>query len=314
MQIAVIDIGTNTFHLLVSQSEYVGVVSQVESYKLPVKLGEKGITKGVIHPEAFQRGIEAIKYFKEIISSKHIEEVYAFATSAVRRASNANEFISEVKNSLGIKIDVISGEKEAEYIYYGVHQAVDLGEKTSLIMDIGGGSVEFILCNEKEIFWKGSFDVGAAILLEKFQPSDPITEQEIKNIHDYVSGILEPLFAAFEKYPAVQLVGSSGSFDTLADMVAHRFHSPEVLEGKTEYSFDLKEIKSVIETVINSTHKERETFEGLSAMRIDMIVVGCVLIKFIMNKFQLQNIKLSAYALKEGVLWQVMKQGRISAL
>ena len=114
MQIAVIDIGTNTFHLLVSHSEYVGVVDHVESYKVPVKLGENGITKGMISPEPFKRGIEAVMYFKEIIVSKHIEEIYAFATSAVRRASNATEFIEEVKKETGIKIDVISGEKEAD--------------------------------------------------------------------------------------------------------------------------------------------------------------------------------------------------------
>ena len=311
MQIAVIDIGTNTFHLLVSQSEYVGVINHVESYKVPVKLGENGITKGIINAEAFQRGIDALKYFKEIISSNKIEDVYAFATSAVRRASNAKEFIEQAKKETGIKIDVISGEKEAEYIYYGVHQAVDLGVKTSLIMDIGGGSVEFILCNENEIFWKGSYDIGAAILLEMFKPSDPITSEEINKINNYVDEMLQPLFEAVKQYPVEQLIGSSGSFDTLADVVIFKFHTENLLDGKTEYSFNFDEVKKVIDEIISSTHAQREQTKGIAAMRIDLIVVGCILIDLIISRLEIKKIKLSSYALKEGVLWQVMKQGKI---
>lgn len=311
MQIAIIDIGTNTFHLLISKSAYVGVADHVESYKVPVKLGENGITEGIISAGAFQRGIDAVKYFHGIISAQKIEEVYAFATSAVRRASNRDDFMAAVKAATGIKIDVISGDKEAEYIYYGVHQAVELGDDTSLIMDIGGGSVEFILGNAKEIFWKGSFDVGAALLLEKFKPSDPLTEEEKNNITGYISEILKPLADAIKKFPAVQLIGSSGSFDTLADVVANRFHSSDILNGKTEYSFNFEEAQSIINEIIYSTHAAREQVKGIAAMRIDMIVVGCVLIDFIISEFEIRNIKLSAYALKEGVLWQVLKQGRI---
>jgi exopolyphosphatase / guanosine-5'-triphosphate,3'-diphosphate pyrophosphatase len=311
MQIGIIDIGTNTFHLLISKSAYVGVADHVESYKVPVKLGENGITEGIISPEAFQRGIDSVKYFHGIIKVQKIEEVYAFATSAVRRASNRDDFMAAVKDATGIKIDVISGDKEAEYIYYGVHQAVELGEETSLIMDIGGGSVEFILGNAKEIFWKGSFDVGAALLLEKFRPSDPITEDEKNTMLDHISLTLQPLFEAFGRYPAARLIGSSGSFDTLADVVTNRFHSPDILNGKTEYTFNYEEVQGIINEIIYSTHAAREQIKGIAAMRIDMIVVGCVLIDFIITKFEIRNVKLSAYALKEGVLWQVLKQGRI---
>ncbi|MGI8892169.1 MAG: phosphatase, partial [Bacteroidia bacterium] len=275
--------------------------------------GENGITKGIINPAAFQRGVDAVKYFKGIISSQHIEEIFAFATAALRRASNADKFIEAVKNETGIKIEIISGEKEAEYIYYGVHQAVELGVETSLVMDIGGGSVEFILCNENEIFWKGSFDIGAAILLEMFKPSDPANEGEINKMRDYFTETLKPLIHACNKYSPVQLVGSSGSFDTLADVTAYRFHTPEILAGKTEYSFDIHEIRQVISGLISSTHAEREQIKGIAAMRIDMIVVGSLLIKFVIEKLGINKIKLSSYALKEGVLWQVMKKGKISA-
>src|ERR1700752_3836539 len=142
MRVAIVDLGTNTFSLLI-------VEVQATAYKIlhhakeAVKLGEGGITKSMIAPAAFQRGIHAMKYLNEEIKKEKADVVKAIATSAVREASNRNEFLTEIKKNTGISVDVISGDEEAELIYYGNRMAVDIADEPCLIMDVGGGSNEF---------------------------------------------------------------------------------------------------------------------------------------------------------------------------
>ena len=153
MRTAVIDLGTNTFNLLIAEASIGGGFATLYNEKLPVKLGEGGINKGIITDEAFYRGVQAMSYYADMIRQWKGEKILAFATSAVRNASNGNDFVRTVKEKTGIDIHVINGNQEAEYIARGVSQAVKLGKKHSLVMDIGGGSTEFIILNDSEILW-----------------------------------------------------------------------------------------------------------------------------------------------------------------
>ena len=235
-----------------------------------------------------------------------MEKNFAFATSAIRTASNGKEFLAKAKQETGIDITMISGDKEAELIYYGVRNALALTDETSLIIDIGGGSTEFIIANKNKIIWKQSFLLGAARLLEKFNPSDIITEVEHKAIFNYLSEELKPLFEAVEQYPIIELIGSSGSFDSLAEMIAHELYTPEILKNKTEYNFDLNDFKSTYEMIIKSNKKERLRMKGLIEMRVDMIVISSIIVQFILYSFKINKMRLSTFALKEGVLNEIM--------
>ena len=238
-RIAVIDLGTNTFNLLIVEVNIDKSYHQIFQTKISVKLAEGGINNGFIAPIPFQRGIDALKTHKQTIEKYKGDHVLAFATSAIRGASNGVEFVLKAKEEINVDIQVVSGDKEAELIYYGVRSAVKMDNQTSLIIDIGGGSTEFIIANKEKVFWKQSFLLGAARLLEKFAPADPITESEIKIINEYLEIELQPLFEAVKKYPITELIGSSGSFDSLAEMVAHKFYTPSILDNKTEYTFNL---------------------------------------------------------------------------
>ena len=185
MRIAVIDLGTNTFNLFIAEINSDKSYTNLYQTKLSVKLGEGGIDKGFIAPVPFQRGIDTINIYKETISKYNVEKVFAYATSAIRTASNGKEFIDKVKEETGYEVEIISGDKEAELIYYGVRSAVVLTDSLSLIIDIGGGSTEFIIANKEKIYWKQSFLLGASRLLEKFKPSDPITDKELQQIINY---------------------------------------------------------------------------------------------------------------------------------
>ena len=297
MKTAIIDLGTNTFNLLIVEGE-----NTLSKTKIAVKLGEGGITKGFIADAPFQRGLDALKKHLQTITEYQAEQTLAFATSAIRSASNGMAFVEEAKETLGLDIQVIDGDREAELIYLGVRKALGLGEHNNLIMDIGGGSTEFIICNKNKLFWKQSFQLGAARLLEQFQPKDPITATDISAIEDFLETSLNPLWKALEEYPCNTLVGSSGSFDTLSEVIAHQFYDIAILKGKTTYSFKLSDYHWLHEYLLKSTLQERLDTPGMIPMRADMIVIASVFINYLIKRQNIMAMKLSTYALKEGVL------------
>lgn len=262
----------------------------------------------------FRRGIRAIKKHKRTCKKFGAEKIYAFATSAIRSADNGKDFVKEAKEKTGIDITVISGEREAELIYFGVRSAVQMNDSPSLIIDIGGGSTEFIIATKDKVLWKHSFLLGAARLLEKFRPSDPITASEAKQIENYLEENLKPLFLAVDTLSpkgggpgkGLELIGSSGSFDSLAEMIAYRFYDIDILKGKTEYDFNLQDCQKMYDIILRSTTKERMHMKGLTKMRVDMIVVSAIFVDYIMLRLGLKRMRLSKYSLKEGALWELM--------
>jgi exopolyphosphatase / guanosine-5'-triphosphate,3'-diphosphate pyrophosphatase len=173
-----------------------------------------------------------------------------------------------------------------------------------LIMDIGGGSTEFIIANKNEIFWKQSFQLGVSRLLEKFKPSDPITEENIQEIERFLDQTLEPLFTALNKHGSKTLIGSSGSFDTIAEMIAHKFYSIEILKGKKKYKFQLDDYQWAHQYLLDSDIEKRLSTAGIISMRADMIVLSSIFIQYIITRVKIKKMKLSTYALKEGALDQ----------
>ncbi len=304
MTISIIDCGTNTFHLLIAETT--GETFKIIYKKnIAVKLGQGGIDDGMIASAAFQRGLNALKEFGQSNIEHKAEKVLAFATAAVRKASNGRQFINEVLQQTGIEVKLIDGNTEAELICYGVRQAVQLGDEKNLIMDIGGGSVEFIIANADTIFWKHSFELGAALLLEKFKPSNPITPGEIAAIEKYISLQLHPLTKALKTWPEIKtLVGSSGSFETFAEMISEQFYSLQFdYSDKTEFELDLNHIKSIHQLLLSSTTAQRKAMKGIIDMRVDMIVIASILLNLVIHNAPIEKLKLSTYALKEGMLY-----------
>ncbi len=301
MRIAVIDLGTNTFNLLIAETRSEGGFTTIYNEKLPVRLGEGGINSGVIIPAAYMRGIEAMDTYAESIRQWKVDKKLAFATSAMRNAENGAQFVSDVFQRTGIEINIISGAEEAGFIYEGVKQALSFVEENSLIIDIGGGSTEFIIANKNGLKWKQSFEIGASRLLQRFTPSDPIRKSEIDDITDYLASTLMPLKIAVDKFPVFELIGASGSFDSLAEMVLVRFHGKEEFDA-TEFEFDLGECETIHEQLLSSTHEERLHIKGLVAMRVDMIVISAILVDYIIRELGIGKMRMSSYALKEGVL------------
>lgn len=310
MTCAIIDLGTNTFNLLIAEVKGRSF-RKIFGSKAVVKLGEGGIINNFIDEIPFLRGIEALAEHRRTIEKYKADKIFAFGTSAIRDASNRKEFSEAALKKAGIRINVISGEKEAELICFGVRQALRLGREKCLLMDIGGGSTEFIIADSKEIFWKHSFRLGVSRLLEKFQPGDPVKKSEIITLEKYFSDELQPLFSAVEKFPVMTLVGSSGSFDSFADMIAHRFYSKKILKGKASYDFSLDDLNAIHKSIVKSTLRQRMQMKGLVRFRADNIVLASIFSQFIIRSSGIKKVKLSRYALKEGVLWAMLNDKRI---
>ena len=302
MRIAILDLGTNTFHLLIADVKE-KTPKIIFRSKIAVKLGEGSIHNNWIAPRPFRRGINTLLHYQKLILKHKPDKVVAYATSAIRSAENGNNFIKAVKAETGLNVKVITGENEAELIYLGVRQCIRL-EEPSLIMDIGGGSTEFIIADDKSIFWKKSFNIGAARLLAHFSPSDPIRKNEIRKIENYFDENLIILKDALKKYPVRKLIRSSGSFDTFAEMAGHYFHKKNVIRSVNSYRFDMKEYKKLSKIIVESSIEERMNMKGLIKMRIDMIVLATLFTNYVLKNMSISEMHLSKFALKEGVLWK----------
>ncbi len=309
MRIGIIDIGTNTFNLLVASINESGMVKFIHSTKLSVRLGEGCYNNNILKDAAIERGLLAIKSHIRTAKDFNATHMIAFGTSAVRNAENKSKFINLVKDNFNLDINVIDGNKEAELIYEGVKSGLDLGKNLSLIIDIGGGSTEFIISNQEKIYWKQSIEIGAARLLEKFKPSDPIKNEEKIKIENYLEKELNELFKNLENYSIDTLIGSSGSFDTFAEMIAHKFYNPNILNGKFEYNFNMEDYRITHDQLVKSTLEERLNTKGLIEMRADMIVIASILVNLVINKLGIKNMRLSTFSLKEGVIAEI-KNGK----
>ncbi len=311
-KIAILDLGTYTFHLLIAEVSDRGY-RVLKKENLPVKIGERGIDRRIITKAAKERAIDAIQRFKKIIDISGVNETTAIATSAIRTATNGHEFIREVYEKTGINIKVISGSQEAHFIYLGVKQAVELGESLNLIMDIGGGSVEFIIGNSFTPLWKKSFEIGAQRLTDKFHTHDPVLKNDLIRLNKYLNKTLKPLIAALEKYKPSVLVGSSGTFDTLIEI----YNQSQNLRKNPVITEHQLSIKSFFEIYCNLAGKNREQrlkIPGMIEMRVDMIVMSTALINFILTRFRFNKIKTSVYSLKEGILFTTLEKKQVKKL
>lgn len=303
-RVAIIDMGTNTFHLLIAE---IGVGGFLITYrkKVAVKIGMGGINQGHITESGIERAIVAMKSFKKKLNDSGIENARAFGTSALRNASNGEQVAKLIETETGIRTEIISGLKEADYIYQGCRAAIAMGKEKSLIMDIGGGSVEFIIGNENDIFWSHSFEIGGQRLLEKFHKHDPITVDEVENLNQFFSTELEILFEELFKHKPVQLIGSSGTFDTLSDIYCLRDNIP--VRDSPETPLTIEAFYEIYNELLIKNREARMQIPGMIEMRVDMIVVACALIDFLLSKHQFEQIKVSSYSLKEGVLASMAK-------
>jgi len=308
-RLGIIDLGTNTFHLLIVDKNGDSVTNIFHESR-PARIGLGGINKKIITDEALQRALNVLKYFREKLDEFQVtqENTFAFGTSAIRNAENQREFCAEILSKTSIAVTVIDGNREAEYIYKGVRHGADIGDSPSLIMDIGGGSVEFIIGNKSQIFWKQSFEIGGQRLMEKFMRNDPLSQGDRKNLYNYLEESLIPLANAVHQYSPEKLVGSSGTFDTLVDIDFHFRLNNWSPKSQTDFQLPLEEFYRAYALILSGNHNQRMEIPGMIELRVDMIVVAVCLVDYVLKSYGIKQIQISSYALKEGVVAELVSK------
>jgi len=298
-QIAIIDLGTNTCNLLIA--EYQNKIFQIlYQGKEVVKLGKNGIDKNCLTDDGLARAILAIRKHQDRIRRFGVSEIVIIATSAIREAVNQDWFQQHIKTNTGLDLQIISGKKEADLIFNGVKLAFGNIEDDSIILDIGGGSNEFILTEGNKPIWKQSFPLGMARLIEQIPPSDPITNLEILQIKTYFESRLDLLWKRSKNSGITSLIGCSGAFDSLADLIDQTEPGTKI---RTKQEILIPDFNRIYESLIASTTSGRSEMKGLESLRIEMIVPSVIFIKLIIDRLKIQKIYQTDYALREGVLY-----------
>lgn len=307
--LAVLDLGTNTFQLLIAERTDTRF-RILHDESTAAKIGRGGISQGLIAEDAFARAERALLHLRQATDRHGIapEAIQAFATSAVRNARNGTDFVEAMRAATGIRIQIIDGDEEAGLIYEGVRLGTELGTEPVLVMDIGGGSVEFILGNRDRIFWKQSFEIGGQRLLDRFLGTDPISPAAVRQLDGYLAEQLVPLTNAIHQYAPGVLIGSAGSFETLNDLHWMRTHGYLPDPERASFELPLDSFYHSYELLLTRDRVERLALPGMIELRVDMIVVGACLIAHVVKAYGISRIQVSTYALKEGVLARTLRE------
>jgi len=302
-RIAIIDIGTNTFNLLVVDRTFTDF-KIIYKERIGVGLGHKGINNSNIAPEAFKRGIETLIRYRKKCNELNVSSICAIGTSAVRNACNKMDFIKSASEDAQIQINVISGHDEAHYIYNGVK----LGhyfDHDSLIMDIGGGSTEFIFASDEGIKSKVSFEIGVSRIYQLF---DLPTQFDLSTVELIESYLDEATKGYFDEHFASTLIGSSGSFKTFYEIFNNKRYP------RNQYvNIGLDELKYTLNQTTFSTKQDRDDNDFIIPIRKKMINIASVKTNWIINKLKIENFVVSPYSLKEGLIFEDLQKFAFNA-
>lgn len=305
---AAIDVGTNSFHLVVAKVSPTGGLEILCRDKEVVRLGSGSGDMRQLAPEAIDRGIAALGGLAKTAAS-YGATVRAVATSAVREAGNRQDFLDRAVAESGVEVDVISGTEEARLIHLGVVQALSVFDRQVLLVDIGGGSTEILVGKGAKPLSARSVKLGHVRLTERFFPDGLLTAASVDECREYVRSFLTPVGHDLRPFGYELAVGSSGTVATIAQMVEHRRNGPGD-RWINNVSFSRAELGEIADLVLSKpAPADRRSIGGLDERRADVIAAGVLLLEGVFECFEVPSITVSGYALREGVLLDRVHSG-----
>lgn len=302
---AIADLGTNTFQLLISLLDEFRVEDHLQR---PVGLGMGAMEEVTLQEDAMDRAIACLTEFKQIFLSKggDLRDFYAIGTSILRRASNSKEFQERVYSELGIHIRIIDGIQEAEYIYAGIRNSLPKRwDKTSLVMDIGGGSVEFILFKGQQALYRVSLEIGGLRLKSLFAVDSEFNLSIIPDLDAYVSKEMKPLWEACAEAKPTVLIGAAGAFETILDLENRSGLAPASCEINLDTFLQHKA------NLDGLCYEDRVSYPGMKAFRASIFPYATFLVEKVLREFGIKELWFSSYSLKEG-FWFTELQSSVS--
>ena len=312
-RIAAIDIGTNSFHLLVAAVDpKLRTFRIIQAEKATTRLGERDPETGELTEAAMQRGLETLRQFRDLAASHRVEQIVTAATSAVREAPNGRDFLQTILDDLGMEVDLVSGPEEARLIYLGVLSGMPFGDRPHLLLDIGGGSTELILADGRDARALTSTRVGAVRLQRDFVRDDPMPPQRRSFLQAFIQGSLEPAVdkgrRRIKPGETPVLVATSGTAMAIGSLAAsEEERPPRKLHG---YCVTRQSLNQVVDQLITMTPAQRRELAPINDRRAEIIVPGALILQTTMKMLGVGEFVLSERALREGLIvdW-MLRQG-----
>ncbi|HEY7086969.1 MAG TPA: Ppx/GppA phosphatase family protein [Tepidisphaeraceae bacterium] len=301
LRLAAIDVGSNSVHMIVAQADPDGAVTTLWRMKEMVGLGRMSFPSHKLTRESMDNAMTALARFQQAAQQRQAEKIVAVATSAIREATNGGDFIMRIKRELGLYVRVISARDEARLIYLAVRHAMELRDKPHLIIDIGGGSVEFIVGDSKHAMMLESSKLGAARMSAQFVKSDPIDKRDCDKLRRHYDEILTPICEHILAHKPVKVIGTSGTLECIATLCGSTAESNGHGEGAIG-TIEQDKSEKVCAELLESNTKERARMRGLDDQRRDQIVAGAMLVDELFKRLRLRRIQICGSALREGIL------------
>ncbi|WP_329020019.1 Ppx/GppA phosphatase family protein [Streptomyces sp. NBC_00690] len=299
-RVAAIDCGTNSIRLLVADADLAtGQLVELDRRMTIVRLGQGVDRTGRLAPEALERTFAACREYAAVIEEHGVERLRFVATSASRDAENRDDFVRGVRDVLGVEPEVISGDQEAEFSFTGATKELP-GHEERLVVDIGGGSTEFVIGRERVEAAK-SVDIGCVRLTERHVRSDPPAPAEIAAVRADIEAALDLAERTVPLRGARTLVGLAGSVTTVAGIALglDAYDSTAIHHAR----ISLEQVKGIVQKLMDATHDERAAIPVMHPGRVDVIVAGACVLLAVMERIGAEEVVVSEHDILDGIAW-----------
>ncbi|MBM4381840.1 MAG: histidine phosphatase family protein [Deltaproteobacteria bacterium] len=299
-RLAVLDLGSSSFHLLVADAEPGGAIHRVGRERVMLRLGALITEGGKIPRSAADAAVETVSQMRKDAADAGADRVIAVATAALRDATNSREVVARLSEALDERVRVLSGEEEARLIFRAIAQRLSLNDERALGIDLGGGSLELALGANGEVRWERSLPIGSVRIHQELGRDDPLTSAQQEAIAARVRDSLAPLRERVEGFAAQSAVAIGGTVRALyrlanaLDEDTHRI-PPDARLRRSE-------LDALVAKLADSTHAGRMRMRGMSARRADLLPTGALIVREILRSLGLREVAVCDWGLREGVI------------
>lgn len=301
MNLAAIDIGTNSIHMVIVRVNANMTFEILNQEKEMVKLGNGVFATNHLTEESYQYGLDTIRRYVNLADQIGVEEIITAATSAIREARNGGDFLDEVVRETGISPKVISGKEEARLIFLAVRNAININGENAMVLDIGGGSTEAIVGNSQEILFRHSMQLGVRRLLDMFAGEGPVSSDAQRVLESHIRHVAKDIIAQAQGFDFKRVIGTSGTIRSLGE-AAYLASGNKNLRSVNAEVVPLSALEKITQKLMKLNAEKRANISGINTKRADAIHLGGVLLTQLLSLSGVEEITLCDASLREGLI------------
>lgn len=305
MRIAALDLGSNSFHLIVVDVRFDGSFAPLVREKEMLRLGDRVASTGSIGKEGTAQAIEVLARFKAIAEAQRSDELVAVGTAAIREARDGAAFVEQARRDTGIEVRVVDGVEEAQMIFVAVRASVLIEPSPALAVDLGGGSLELMVGDQGGLLLAASARLGVGRLTAELVRSDPPGRSDLRRLEGRISEELRPVLDEVAELKPRMLIGSSGTFACLARMAAG-MRDGVLPDSLNQLAVGRDDVEEIADRIMSMTSSERARLPGCDPKRAELLPAGVAVLTYLMDETELDELVISEWALREGIVIQTI--------